>query len=64
MVIDAGHGGATRATQGPHGLVEKELVLDVALRVGKLIEERMNAEVIHTRSDDTFVRSKAAPDGE
>jgi N-acetylmuramoyl-L-alanine amidase len=55
VVIDAGHGGHDQGTQGPHGLIEKELVLDVALRVGKLIEERMNAEVIYTRSDDTFV---------
>ena len=55
IVIDAGHGGHDQGTQGPHGLVEKELVLDVALRVGKLVEERMNAEVIYTRSDDTFV---------
>jgi N-acetylmuramoyl-L-alanine amidase len=55
IVIDAGHGGHDQGTQGPHGLVEKELVLDVAQRVGKLVEERMNAEVIYTRSDDTFV---------
>ncbi len=55
VVIDAGHGGHDQGTQGPHGLIEKELVLDVALRVGKLIEERMNAEVIYTRSDDTFI---------
>jgi N-acetylmuramoyl-L-alanine amidase len=31
------------------------LVLDVALRVGKLVQDRMGAEVIYTRSDDTFV---------
>jgi N-acetylmuramoyl-L-alanine amidase len=55
VVIDAGHGGHDQGTQGPHGLIEKELVLDVALRVGKLIEERMSAEVVYTRSDDTFV---------
>jgi N-acetylmuramoyl-L-alanine amidase len=55
IVIDAGHGGHDQGSQGPHGLVEKELVLDVAQRVGKLIEERMNAEVIYTRSDDTFI---------
>jgi N-acetylmuramoyl-L-alanine amidase len=36
-------------------LLEKDLVLDVALRVGKLVEERMGAEVIYTRSDDTFI---------
>ena len=55
IVIDAGHGGHDQGTQSPHGLIEKELVLDVAQRVGKLIEERMNAEVIYTRSDDTYV---------
>ncbi len=55
IVIDAGHGGHDQGTQGPHGLVEKELVLDVAQRLGKLVEERLNAEVIYTRSDDTFV---------
>jgi N-acetylmuramoyl-L-alanine amidase len=55
IVIDAGHGGHDEGTQGPHGVLEKELVLDVAMRVGKLIEDRMNAEVIYTRTDDTFV---------
>ena len=55
IVIDAGHGGHDQGTQGPHGLLEKELVLDVSLRLGKLIEERMDAEVIYTRSDDTFI---------
>ena len=55
IVIDAGHGGHDQGTRSPHGLIEKDLVLDVAKRVGKLIEERMNAEVIYTRSDDTYV---------
>jgi N-acetylmuramoyl-L-alanine amidase len=55
VVIDAGHGGHDEGTAGAHGLLEKELVLDVALRVGKLVHERLGAEVIYTRSDDTFV---------
>jgi N-acetylmuramoyl-L-alanine amidase len=55
IVIDPGHGGHDQGTQGAKGLLEKELVLDVALRVGKMIEDRMNAEVIYTRSDDTFI---------
>jgi N-acetylmuramoyl-L-alanine amidase len=58
IVIDAGHGGQDQGTQGPKGLLEKDLVLDVALRLGKLVEERMGAEVIYTRSDDTFVPLK------
>jgi N-acetylmuramoyl-L-alanine amidase len=55
IVIDPGHGGHDTGTQGVKGLLEKDLVLDVSLRLGKLIEERMNAEVIFTRSDDTFI---------
>jgi N-acetylmuramoyl-L-alanine amidase len=55
IVIDAGHGGQDQGTRGPKGLLEKDLVLDVALRLGKLVEDRMGAEVIYTRSDDTFV---------
>jgi N-acetylmuramoyl-L-alanine amidase len=55
VVIDPGHGGADQGTVGRHGVMEKELVLDVAMRLGKLIEERMGSEVIYTRSDDTFI---------
>ncbi|HTP89376.1 MAG TPA: N-acetylmuramoyl-L-alanine amidase [Bryobacteraceae bacterium] len=55
IVIDAGHGGHDTGTIGPTGLREKDLVLDVALRVGKLIEDRMGAQVIYTRDDDRFI---------
>jgi N-acetylmuramoyl-L-alanine amidase len=55
IVIDAGHGGHDQGTEGPKGLLEKDLVLDVALRLGKLVEDRMSAQVIYTRSDDTFI---------
>jgi len=55
VVIDPGHGGADQGTVGRHGLMEKELVLDVAKRLGKLVEERMGSEVIFTRQDDTFI---------
>ncbi len=55
VVIDPGHGGHDQGTEGPKGLQEKELVLDVSMRVGKLIEERLGAEVVYTRSDDTFI---------
>jgi len=55
VVIDPGHGGQNDGATGGKGLVEKDLVLDVSLRLGKLIADRMGAEVIYTRSDDTFV---------
>jgi N-acetylmuramoyl-L-alanine amidase len=56
IVIDAGHGGHDTGTIGPTGLMEKDLCLDVALRLGKIIEQRLpGADVVFTRSDDTFV---------
>jgi N-acetylmuramoyl-L-alanine amidase len=55
VVIDAGHGGNDVGTHGPSGYLEKDLTLDVAQRLGALIEERMGSEVIYTRSDDTYV---------
>jgi N-acetylmuramoyl-L-alanine amidase len=55
IVIDPGHGGHDTGTIGPHGLEEKDLVLDVGRRLGKLLETRMGAEVVYTRKDDTFV---------
>jgi N-acetylmuramoyl-L-alanine amidase len=56
IVIDPGHGGHDTGTIGPHGLMEKDLCLDVALKLGQEIEEKLpGAEVIYTRKDDTFV---------
>ncbi len=56
IVIDAGHGGHDTGTIGPHGLMEKDLCLDVALKLGKEIEEKLpGAEVIYTRKDDTYI---------
>jgi N-acetylmuramoyl-L-alanine amidase len=55
IVIDAGHGGHDTGTIGPNGLCEKDVVLDVAKRLGRLLESRLGAEVVYTRKDDTFV---------
>jgi N-acetylmuramoyl-L-alanine amidase len=55
IVIDAGHGGHDTGTIGPNGLEEKDLVLEVARRLGKMLETRLGAEVVYTRKDDTFI---------
>jgi len=55
IVIDPGHGGHDTGTIGPNGLEEKDLVLDVGRRLGKLLETRLGAEVVYTRKDDTFI---------
>lgn len=56
IVIDAGHGGHDTGTIGPHGLMEKDVCLDVALRLGRIIEKNLpGAQVVYTRKDDTFI---------
>jgi N-acetylmuramoyl-L-alanine amidase len=56
IAIDPGLGGYDTGTIGPHGLLEKNLCLDVALRLGQLIEHNIpGAEVVYTRKDDTHV---------
>jgi N-acetylmuramoyl-L-alanine amidase len=55
IVIDAGHGGHDPGTIGRGGLQEKDLVLDVALRVQRLVREELGAEVVMTRSTDVFI---------
>ena len=55
IVIDPGHGGHDTGTIGPNGLEEKDLVLEVSRRLGKLLETRLGAEVVYTRRDDTFI---------
>jgi N-acetylmuramoyl-L-alanine amidase len=55
IVIDPGHGGHDTGTIGPNGLEEKDLVLDVSKRLGRLLETRLGAGVVYTRTDDTFI---------
>jgi len=55
IVIDPGHGGQDTGTIGPNGLEEKDLVLDVGRRLGKLLQARLGADVVYTRKDDTFI---------
>jgi N-acetylmuramoyl-L-alanine amidase len=55
IVVDAGHGGHDSGTLGPDGIQEKDVVLDIALRLGQLLKQRLGADVIYTRDDDTFI---------
>ncbi len=56
IVIDPGHGGFDTGAKGTHGLLEKDLCLDVAVRLGKMIEDNIpGAEVVYTRKDDSYV---------
>lgn len=55
IVIDPGHGGHDLGSVGPGGLMEKDLVLSVALNLKPMLEENLGAEVFLTRTDDSFV---------
>jgi len=55
IVIDPGHGGFDTGTIGPTGLEEKNVVLDIGLRLRKLIETQTDSQVVMTRSTDTFI---------
>ena len=55
LVLDAGHGGWDLGTVGRRGLMEKDLVLDIVNRLGKLVERRLSAKVLYTRQDDTYL---------
>jgi N-acetylmuramoyl-L-alanine amidase len=55
IVIDAGHGGHDPGTIGRGGLQEKDLVLDVAIRLERLVRKELGADVVMTRSTDVFI---------
>lgn len=51
IVLDPGHGGKDLGAKGPQGLTEKEVVLDIAHRLGRLLEEQ-SFHVVMTRKQD------------
>ena len=57
IVLDAGHGGKDSGTMNRSmGLMEKDVVLPVTLKVGEYIREYMpDVNVIYTRTDDTYL---------
>ncbi|MES2485594.1 MAG: N-acetylmuramoyl-L-alanine amidase, partial [Bacteroidota bacterium] len=59
VVLDAGHGGKDYGAVY-HGFIEKNIALNVALKVGKILEKE-NIEVIYTRKTDVFIELKERP---
>jgi N-acetylmuramoyl-L-alanine amidase len=55
IVIDAGHGGHDSGAVGPSGLLEKDVTLDIALKLSQKLKAS-GYEVFLTRSDDRFVK--------
>jgi len=61
VILDPGHGGDDKGAVSRGGLREKDLVLDVAQRLGTLIQKHLDSEVVYTRSEDSFVPLDARP---
>ncbi len=55
VVIDPGHGGKDPGVTGPTGLKEKDLVLDVGLKLRDFLKSRIGIEVVMTRDSDVYV---------
>ncbi|MBZ0266015.1 N-acetylmuramoyl-L-alanine amidase, partial [bacterium] len=56
VVIDAGHGGEDPGAIGKGNNYEKKIVLQMAKRLQKTIENRLGIETVMTRSTDTFLK--------
>ena len=54
VVIDPGHGGKDPGATA-NGLYEKDIVLDVAHKLGDYVENRLDINVVYTRKDDRFI---------
>jgi len=62
IVIDPGHGGSAAGTTGPGGLTEKEITLDIAVRLRELIYRRIGLQVFLTRESDQDVPNEQRPE--
>jgi N-acetylmuramoyl-L-alanine amidase len=67
VVVDAGHGGHDPGAVGPSGLYEKNVVLDIAIRVRAIMKKDYpSCDVVLTRETDVFIplpdRAKIAND--
>lgn len=55
IVIDPGHGGHDPGAIGRGGLKEKDVVLDIAKRLAKMIKKDLKIDTILTRQRDIFI---------
>ena len=63
IVIDAGHGGSRFPGAGYGGVAEKDINLQVALKLGALIEKNLpNVKVVYTRTVDKYFSTVLSED--
>ena len=54
VVIDAGHGGKDPGNTG-NGYLEKEIALNISLKLGEILDKYDDIDVVYTRKSDKFV---------
>jgi len=62
ICIDPGHGDWDTGAKGYKGSLEKDIVLSIALKLGKLLEENENVQVVYTRTNDSMDYLKTSND--
>jgi N-acetylmuramoyl-L-alanine amidase len=55
IILDPGHGGKDSGACGKDGVMEKDIVLKVALQLARKLREKLGCEVIMTRTSDVFI---------
>ncbi len=55
LVIDPGHGGKDPGAVGHYGLKEKDVTLDISLKLARILREKYLYDVQLTREDDRFI---------
>ena len=61
IVIDPGHGGKDTGAIGCNGLYEKDVVLDIGLKLRAIIKKNFACKVVMTRDRDVFIDLDARP---
>lgn len=61
IVIDPGHGGKDSGAVGKNGLMEKDVVLDIGLRLRDIVTKQMGCKVYMTRAADEFINLDERP---
>ena len=56
VVLDAGHGGKDPGRPTKYGYKEKDIALNIVLKLGKILEKNKDIEVIYTRKSDVFLK--------
>ncbi len=55
IVVDPGHGGHDSGAVGPNGIMEKDVVLSIGLKLRALLMDELGLDVVMTRSTDVFI---------